>query len=96
MGYVDEFIDDLLTKERVCDVALPRMMTRAMLEDVGDLEVRESLLGSEVESEADDDEEEAAARMPRREGSEEGEEVEDEEERRGGEGEAGDVPMRED
>ncbi|TGZ83366.1 PRP38-domain-containing protein [Ascodesmis nigricans] len=73
LGYVDDFIDELLTKERVCDVALPRMMTRAMLEDVGELEPRESMLGSEVESDGDEEEEEAARRMPVREGSEEGE-----------------------
>ncbi|KAA8907449.1 PRP38 family-domain-containing protein [Sphaerosporella brunnea] len=56
-SYMDEFIDDLLTKERVCDIALPRMMTRAMLEDAEELEPRESLLGSELESEGEDEEE---------------------------------------
>jgi pre-mRNA-splicing factor 38A len=56
-SHMDEFIDDLLTKERVCDIALPRMMTRAMLEDAEELEPRESLLGSEVESEGEDEEE---------------------------------------
>ncbi|KAI5777673.1 PRP38 family-domain-containing protein [Geopyxis carbonaria] len=55
LSYVDEFIDDLLTKERVCDIALPRMMTRAMLEDTEELEPRESLLGSEVESDGEDE-----------------------------------------
>jgi len=56
LSYMDEFIDELLTQERVCDIALPRMMTRAMLEDTEELEPRESLLGSEVESEGEDDE----------------------------------------
>ncbi|KAI5812392.1 PRP38 family-domain-containing protein [Pyronema omphalodes] len=57
LGYVDEFIDSLLVEERVCDIALPRMMTRAQLEDLGELEPRESLLGSEVESEGESDNE---------------------------------------
>ena len=57
LSYMDEFIDDLLTKERVCDIALPRMMTRAMLEDAEELEPRESMLGSEVESEGEESEE---------------------------------------
>jgi pre-mRNA-splicing factor 38A len=56
LSYMDEFIDELLTQERVCDIALPRMMTRAMLEDTEELEPRESLLGSEVESEGEDEE----------------------------------------
>lgn len=55
MTYVDEFIDELLTKERVCDIALPHIKTRAMLEDADELEPRESLLGSEVESEGESD-----------------------------------------
>ncbi|KAF8533821.1 PRP38 family-domain-containing protein [Trichophaea hybrida] len=58
LSYMDEFIDSLLTQERVCDIALPRMMTRAMLEDAEELEPRESLLGSEVESEGEEDGEE--------------------------------------
>ena len=58
LSHVDEFMDDLLTKERVCDIQLPRMMSRAVLEDLEELEPRESLLGSEVES--SDDEEEGA------------------------------------
>ena len=57
LSYMDEFVDSLLTDERVCDIALPRMMTRAMLEDAEELEPRESLLGSEVESEGEEDEE---------------------------------------
>jgi len=56
LSHMDEFIDELLTKERVCDIALPRMMTRAMLEDAEELEPRESLLGSELESEGEDEE----------------------------------------
>ncbi|KAF8429145.1 PRP38 family-domain-containing protein [Tirmania nivea] len=50
LTYMDEFIDDLLTKDRVCDIALPRIPTRAQLEDLDELEPRESVLGSEIES----------------------------------------------
>lgn len=57
LSYVDEFIDDLLTKERVCDIALPRMPTRAQLEDLEELEPRESFLGSEAEGDDDSGEE---------------------------------------
>lgn len=57
LTYVDEFIDELLTKERVCDVALPRIPTRAQLEDLDELEPRESLLGSEIESGGESDNE---------------------------------------
>lgn len=56
MTYVDEFIDDLLTKERVCDVALPHIKTRALLEDADELEPRDSALGSELESEEEGEE----------------------------------------
>ncbi|KAF8468990.1 Pre-mRNA-splicing factor 38, partial [Kalaharituber pfeilii] len=51
LTYMDEFIDNLLVKERVCDIALPRIPTRAQLEDMDELEPRESALGSELESE---------------------------------------------
>jgi pre-mRNA-splicing factor 38A len=54
---MDEFVDGLLTKERVCDIALPRIPSRAQLEDLEELEPREGVLGSEgedSESEAED------------------------------------------
>lgn len=60
LTHMDEFIDDLLTKERVCDIALPHIKTRAMLEDADELEARDSALGSEVESEGEEGEEEGA------------------------------------
>ncbi|KAK6542652.1 U4/U6-U5 snRNP complex subunit prp38 [Orbilia ellipsospora] len=50
LTYVDEFIDDLLTKERVCDIALPRMPTRAQLEDMDELDPREPLVSDVDES----------------------------------------------
>jgi pre-mRNA-splicing factor 38A len=55
LTYVDEFIDDLLTKERVCDIALPRISSRAQLEDLDELEPREPLV-SDIEEDDEDDE----------------------------------------
>lgn len=55
LTYIDEFIDALLTQERVCDIALPRMTSRTVLEDQGKLEPRESALASELDSSSDDD-----------------------------------------
>jgi pre-mRNA-splicing factor 38A len=47
--HMDEFIDSLLNDELVCDIALPHLPRRCKLEDVGVLEVRKSVLDSEVE-----------------------------------------------
>lgn len=48
MGYeltfMDEFIDSLLTEDRVCDIILPRIRKRSLLEDNGELEPRENIL----------------------------------------------------
>lgn len=41
---MDEFVDDLLTKERVCDVILPRLTKREVLEDTEGLKKRKSTL----------------------------------------------------
>ncbi len=54
LTHVDEFIDDLLTKERVCGIALPRLTKREILEDNEGLEPRVSLIQSEIESSSDD------------------------------------------
>ncbi|KAF3935977.1 hypothetical protein ABW20_dc0101416 [Dactylellina cionopaga] len=54
LTFVDEFIDDLLTKERVCDIALPRIPTRAQLEDLDELDAREPLV-SDVESDEEEE-----------------------------------------
>ncbi|KAG0317320.1 hypothetical protein BG000_004579 [Podila horticola] len=42
--HVDEFIDELLREERVCDVVLPRLVKRYVLEDSGALDPRVSTL----------------------------------------------------
>ncbi|KAK9460899.1 PRP38 family-domain-containing protein [Lipomyces oligophaga] len=56
LTYMDEFVDMLLTEERVCDIALPRVTPRIVLEDREELEPRESALASELESEGEDEE----------------------------------------
>lgn len=73
LTHMDEFIDDLLTKERVCDIALPHIKTRAMLEDADELEPRDSGLGSEIESEGEEEgegEEEKGEEVPAEKGKE--------------------------
>lgn len=42
---MDEFVDELLTEERVCEVQLPRLTQRKVLEDTEGLAPRRSKLG---------------------------------------------------
>ncbi|KAK1796696.1 hypothetical protein P4O66_009722 [Electrophorus voltai] len=59
--HVDEFIDELLHGERVCDIILPRLQKRQVLEEAEQLDPRISALEEdldEVESSEDEDEEE--------------------------------------
>jgi len=53
LTHIDEFVDNLLHSERVCETALPRIPTRFALEETEDLDPRENLLGSEVDSDED-------------------------------------------
>jgi hypothetical protein len=46
LTYFDEFIDQLLTEERVCEVILPRLTRRDILEETEGLAKRTSLLVS--------------------------------------------------
>lgn len=46
MTHFDEFIDDLLTQDRVCDIILPRLTQRSVLEETEGLPARKSLLVS--------------------------------------------------
>lgn len=46
----DEFLDDLLTQDRVCDIILPRLTQRAVLEETEGLPPRKSLLDDEDEA----------------------------------------------
>jgi pre-mRNA-splicing factor 38A len=49
LTYMDQFIDDLLTKDRVCATSLRKMPKRSELEDLDMLEPRESALGDELD-----------------------------------------------
>ncbi|KAJ8104846.1 hypothetical protein OPT61_g10535 [Boeremia exigua] len=56
LTYVDQFIDDLLTKDRICATSLWKLPSRANLEDLDMLEPRESPLGDEVDMLDEEDE----------------------------------------
>ena len=53
--YLDQFVDDLLTKDRVCGTTLRKLPNRLILEDLGQLEVRVSALGDEIDEIDQDD-----------------------------------------
>ncbi|XP_022679966.1 pre-mRNA-splicing factor 38 isoform X2 [Setaria italica] len=57
LTHVDEFIDELLTKDYSCDTALPRIQKRWVLEASGTLEPRRSALEDDFEEEEEDKEE---------------------------------------
>lgn len=46
LTYFDEYIDELLTQDRVCDIILPRLTQRSVLEETEGLAPRKSLLVS--------------------------------------------------
>jgi len=52
LSHMDEFIDSLLHEERVCDVQLPRIQKRMVLEENNDLEARMSVLEDDLLDEA--------------------------------------------
>nr|CAG4647417.1 EOG090X0DXI [Megafenestra aurita] len=55
--YMDDFIDNILRSERYCDVILPRLQKRKVLEEANELEPRISALEENLEecSESDED-----------------------------------------
>ncbi len=75
---MDEFVDDLLVKERVCGTTLWKMPKRELLEDLDELEPRISKLG-DIEDLLESEPEEIDGEKN---GSEEGEDSESEERRR--------------
>ncbi|NXI03599.1 PR38A factor, partial [Pachycephala philippinensis] len=56
--HVDEFIDELLHEERVCDIILPRLQKRYVLEGAEQLEPRVSALEEDVDDVESSEEEE--------------------------------------
>ncbi len=58
LSHMDEFIDELLREERSCDVILPRIMKRSVLEENNDLEPRVSVLEDDLDAADSSSEEE--------------------------------------
>ncbi|KAL7042542.1 hypothetical protein ACKWTF_001181 [Chironomus riparius] len=65
--HMDEFIDELLREERVCDVILPRIQKRCVLEESGELDPKVSLLDDDLDQEmmTDDEENEKVSEPPK-------------------------------
>jgi len=55
--HMDEFIDDLLREERVCDILLPRIQKRYILEELEEIEPRVSALEDDMDELESEDEE---------------------------------------
>ena len=51
--FIDDFVDQLLNDERVCDIILPRIPKRQILEEAGDLGPRKSRLLDAMEGKID-------------------------------------------
>lgn len=71
LTYMDEFVDDLLVKDRVCGTSLWKMPSRDLLEDLDELEPRVSPLG-DIEDLLDEDEDDGAAANGGRDSEDEG------------------------
>jgi hypothetical protein len=54
LTHMDSFIDDLLCEHRVCDIILPRLQSRYILEQNDELEPRESALEGDLDDEDDE------------------------------------------
>ncbi|TBU50157.1 PRP38 family-domain-containing protein [Dichomitus squalens] len=53
LTHMDELVDQLLTEERVCDLILPRITKRDVLEDLGEIGPRKSRLLDAMEGKSD-------------------------------------------
>lgn len=53
--HMDEFIDQLLRDDRVCDIILPRIQKRSILEENNELEPKVSALDDDLDEEGSDD-----------------------------------------
>jgi len=54
LTYIDEFVDRLLNEERVCDIILPRIPKREVLEENGEVTPRQSRLLDAMEGKDED------------------------------------------
>merc|ERR1719334_2756519 len=61
--HMDEFIDDILREERVCDIMLPRIQKRHVLEENEQLEQKRSALEDDLED-LESEEEDEDMRIP--------------------------------
>ena len=68
LTYIDEFIDELLNEERVCDLILPRIPKREVLEESGELAPRQSRLLAAMEGK-DEEKTRGRSRSTSRDGS---------------------------
>lgn len=66
LTHTDEFVDQLLTEERVCDIILPRLTKRDVLEETEGLAPRSSALLKAMEESGSEDEEGARGGRKRR------------------------------
>lgn len=55
--YMDEFIDELLKSDRVCDIIMPRIQKRAVLEENNELEPKVSVLDEDLDEDLVSDDE---------------------------------------
>lgn len=55
--YMDEFIDELLRSDRVCDIILPRIQKRSVLEENNELEPKVSVLDEDLDEDLVSEEE---------------------------------------
>lgn len=53
--WMDQFMDELLYKDRVCATQLRKLPNRTVLEDLGVLEVRVSPLGEEIDEDGEEE-----------------------------------------
>ena len=61
LTHMDEFVDELLTEERVCDLILPRLPKREILEETEGLQPRRSPLLDILEEKPSDSESEGSS-----------------------------------
>ncbi|KAF8892669.1 PRP38 family-domain-containing protein [Infundibulicybe gibba] len=62
LTFMDEFVHSLLTEERVCDIIMPRLMKRQVLEENGDIGPRKSRLLDALEGKSDHGSEKSQSR----------------------------------
>ncbi|KAH9983324.1 PRP38 family-domain-containing protein [Russula compacta] len=55
LTYIDEFVDQLFNEDRVCDIILPRIPKRTVLEENGELAPRQSRLLDAMEGKDEED-----------------------------------------